>query len=499
MKHEKLAQALNEISEKHIEEVTHSKKRRLPRWVGSVAAVLALVVAASCILPLLQESAQEDPQLSGGGTQPTSPLFHREPVTYRYLAAKAEYPKMCAYPTEEEMMNDMAPYSQWRDDQDKFHRQPEGYADSLEGYFAGLIPTLLSGQEGANAVCSPLNIYMALAMLAEITDGQSRQQILELLKADTMEALRTQATQVWQAHYNDDGLSKSILGSSLWLDDAAAYNEDTAKLLAEHYYASVFRGDLGSEAMNEDLRSWINEQTDGILRQQAEELELSPESILALATTICYQAQWQDEFQAELNTAGTFHSTAGDKDVTYMNRELSFGPYFWGEHFGAVYVTLKDGSRMWLILPDEGYAPEDILEESAAFLSQNPALYDSGYENTKNVQVNLSLPKFDVSASTELSNTLKKLGVTDVFSGSKADFSPIFPEEDGGCVSKVTHAARVKIDEEGVTAAAFTTILYAGGCPPQGEEVDFVLDRPFLFYVESPDLLPLFAGIVNQP
>ena len=109
------------------------------------------------------------------------------------------------------------------------------------------------------------------------------------------------------------------------------------------------------------------------------------------------------------------------------------------------------------------------------------------------------MPKFDVSSKMELSDTLKQLGVTDVFLDDKADFSPIFPQEDGGSVGKISHATRVKIDEKGVTAAAFTAILYCGSAPPKEEEVTFVLDRPFIFYVESRDSLPLFTGIVNHP
>ena len=31
------------------------------------------------------------------------------------------------------------------------------------------------------------------------------------------------------------------------------------------------------------------------------------------------------------------------------------------------------------------------------------------------------------------------------------------------------------------------------------EEVDFVLDRPFLFAITGVDRLPLFVGVVNQP
>ena len=46
----------------------------------------------------------------------------------------------------------------------------------------------LGGKEGENAAYSPVNVYMALAMLAELTDGASRQQILDLLGSDSLEA-----------------------------------------------------------------------------------------------------------------------------------------------------------------------------------------------------------------------------------------------------------------------------------------------------------------------
>ena len=61
-------------------------------------------------------------------------------------------------------------------------------------------------------------------------------------------------------------------------------------------------------------------------------------------------------------------------------------------------------------------------------------------------------------------------------------------------------AARIAIDEDGCIGAAFTVIESAPtGTPPNPNEIDFVLDRPFLFVVSSRDHLPLFAGVVNHP
>ena len=479
MKHEKLSDALEEIRDSYIAEACQRKQKPFP-WIPTVAAVLALVIAtgfAGRLLPDRNKSTQ--PQKGSVGTH--SPHLN-------YLVAAPAYPQVAPYPSDYEE----ASYDAWRSDQQALRDQPEGYADNLQTYFSHMIPVLLADSQQKNPVFSPVNIYMALAMMAETTAGESRQQILDLLKVDSIEALRTQAGYVWTAHYNNDTLSTSILGSSLWLHEDIAYNEATVDTLAKHYYASVFRGKLGTEKMNTALQSWLNEQTGGLLQEQAQNTKLAPNSTLALATTVLYQVQWLDEFRAEANTQGTFHGDS-DSTETFMNRQLSYGPYYWSDSFGAVHLPLEDGSRMWLLLPDEGQTPESILENGEV------SRFFSSEKNEKTVIVNLSLPKFDVCFETDLVKKLRSLGVTAVFQPETADFSPILPQEDGGYVDQVKHATRVSIDEKGVTAAAFTVIDRCGAAMPPKDEIDFILDRPFLFYIESRDGLPLFTGVVHEP
>ena len=93
-----------------------------------------------------------------------------------------------------------------------------------------------------------------------------------------------------------------------------------------------------------------------------------------------------------------------------------------------------------------------------------------------------------------------ELGVTDVFDPDVSDFTPMTTDTDVPIyVSEATHAARVKIDEEGVEAAAFTVLDAPTSMAPSDEEIYFTLDRPFLFAISSQDGLPLFAGVVNRP
>ena len=185
-----------------------------------------------------------------------------------------------------------------------------------------------------------------------------------------------------------------------------------------------------------------------------------------------------------------------------MNQTLAYGPYYYGEDYGAVKLDLDDAGdhgkgAMWLILPDEGYTPADLLESGYAL---DMVLGQEEWERSSSeIMVHLSMPKFDISAETDLEASLTALGLGDLYSESSADFSSILPESVGAHLGKTTHAARVAVDEEGVTAAAYTVMMTAGAAIPPTEEVYFTLDRPFLFVITSHDGLPLFTGVVNHP
>lgn len=496
MKYDKLSDALNEVRDAYIAGAVHQRKRSYAPWISAVAAVLAVVILAGVFIgnPAFTDKPSTGGDLPTVADPPVSNIPTQAPgIQLQFLAAAPKYPQMSPYPID----YDADAYTAWWTDVRNLHDQPLRYGDNLTNYFSALIPTLLADAGTKNAVCSPVNIYMALAMLAETTGGNSRQQLMALLNADSIEHLRTQADHVWNAHYWNDGLSTSILANSLWLEEGYPFRESCVQTLAQKYYASVFQGDFGSKEINACLQSWLNEQTGGLLQEQVQNVELSALSSMALASTLNYQVQWQDKFWDRNNTQGIFHAPAGDTDVTFMNNSIMYGTYYWGADFAAMSLPLEDGSRMWLILPDEGKTPADLLKSGNAMALLSGSAMD--YPDQKRVRINLSLPKFDICADMQLQDALKTLGITDIFDSEKADFSPLISSDDGGYISAIAHSVRVAVDEEGVTAAAFTLIQRAGAAMPPEDEIDFILDRPFLFVIQSNDRLPLFSGIVNQP
>ena len=51
---------------------------------------------------------------------------------------------------------------------------------ALLGYSTNTVSKLLGGEEAANVVYSPANLYLALSMLTETVDGETRAQLLDL-------------------------------------------------------------------------------------------------------------------------------------------------------------------------------------------------------------------------------------------------------------------------------------------------------------------------------
>ena len=469
----------------------------------ALAAVGALIVSMSaCATPeesnlSLQESEKQEVMKEENNKEVDKEVLTETLNVTATQLFKAEYPEMVKYPITEEGSYDYEEYEAWM--QSRLARQPENteYQNGIREFYEITMQEFLKDTQGENKVYSPLNVYMALAMLAETTEGESRKQILDLLHTDSIETLRNSANILWNANYCDEGTVNSLLASSVWLSDQIEYNENTLKTLAENYYTSSFRGTMGTQEYNKMLQEWLNEQTGGLLEEQAGNVEMDPITVFGLATTVYFRAKWQNEFYAPNNTEEIFHAKSGDTVTEFMH-QAGTGTYYWGENFGAIARNLKNSGNMLLILPDEDVAAEDLLADKEV---QEFIFDHSVWENQKFLIVNQSVPKFDVLSDFSLISGLKNLGVKDVFDSSEAEFTPLLEKNTDlpVAVNEAKHAARVMIDEEGCTAAAFTVMMMAGAGRPPEEQVDFVLDRPFLFVINGQDGQPLFIGVVNQP
>lgn len=489
-----LLDVIGDTDDELIPELTEKKPAHVWRRVAAGVCAAALI-AGMIILPAVLRSRSP---ASDTADPVTATEFPMRKGSAKALA-QAVYPICASYPDESRLSDQdgfQESFEAWNAERLEKIRQAEDCRGDIAAFTGKTASVFLNGGGTENRVYSPLSLYLALGMTAEVTGGATRRQIMDALGQEEIGALRDSARALWQANYADDGMAKCVLAASMWLSDGFSYRQDATDALAGNYYASSFTGDPADESYSLSLQNWLDEQTDGLLTDEASGIRMDPRTVLTLATTVNYSGKWHSRFSADDTASAAFRAPSGDVQTDFMNAERLMY-YYWGDSFGSVSLPLENNGEMRLILPDEGVSPEELLSDPQV-MQYLTHFGSDGYADKKYVSVSLSVPKFDVASSIDLQDGLTQLGVTDVFDRAAADFGPLSDSPDGIALTRAEQDTRVMIDEEGCRAAAMTVMMAAGSAQPD-EHIDFVLDRPFLFEIVSESGCPLFIGVVNNP
>lgn len=462
--------------------------------------ILPLVLAAAMLLTGCAgtpEGSPDGPQIAPDGAQ-SAPGYVNPSMVSLSEPIYPEFPQQPQWPEE-------GGGEAW----DAYWRDYDAYNDALSAirsagmtgaeqgavnaFAAKSLPLAIAGHEGESTVYSPLSLWSALAMLAQCAGGDSRQQVLDALGADSVDSLQETTSHIWRALYTDDGLSSLILGNSIWLNSnlQGTYVQETLDTLAQKYFAGAYSVPMGTYIADSAVTNWVDRQTNGLIGGDAPVVETLPETLALLVSSLYYRAAWMDEFSASQTREDIFTDAAGQEckvDFMHKTRDANFLRL---NNCQAASLNTRLG-EMVFVLPDEGVTPESLLQ-GPDFL----ASLDLNGDKVIWGEVQWSVPRFDVNSDLDLMPALKSLGITDLPDRYKADLSALTDLD--AFLSDAKQLARVKVDEEGVEAAA-TTILMGEvtGAPPQPTEVCVMdLDRPFLFVIRA-EGIPLFVGIVNQ-
>ena len=146
-----------------------------------------------------------------------------------------------------------------------------------------------------------------------------------------------------------------------------------------------------------------------------------------------------------------------ENTVNFMHRTTR-GNFLLREGYQAARLGTHLG-EMVFVLPDEGVSPEVLLQDPAFLGSLDIHGADSFHG-----KIEWSVPKFDLESQLDLKELLKSMGITDLLDREKADLSALTDLE--AWISGASQLARVKVDEEGVEAAAVTILEAAGSALP---------------------------------
>ena len=439
-----------------------------------IIRIIALLLAALIVLSLTLSCAKT------GEVNETEEITKKEPeVTYEKFEGETGNYSGAKFASIANMSVEIKDV--YGDDLYQKYDEYNEQSKSLAAFYDKLYQKLLDGDK--SGAVSPVNIYMALSLLAECTDGNSRKEILDVLGVSGIEQLRQQSKLIWLYNNQDDEEGITALANSVWLKNGLPVKEHCVNYLKDEHYASTFTGDFADGAYINAFKQWLSDMTKGLLDNSINGLNIPAETAAILASTLYYKASWRHEYKA--TESGKF-----DGKACTFNKKTVDGTIYSGKGFTAYADGLSDGNRIWFFLPDKNKTVSDVLGSGVvSFIKDNR---DGG----KSYEVTVRMPDFDVSLDKSIKEALSDLGITECMDSDKADFSAL--SDDDLYLDNVIHAARVKANKDGVEGAAYTVMtLNATGLPEAKPKYDFTLDKPFVFVVEN-NGTPLFVGCVND-
>ncbi|XP_017264785.1 alpha-1-antitrypsin homolog [Kryptolebias marmoratus] len=343
---------------------------------------------------------------------------------------------------------------------------------------------------GKNIFYSPLGISTALSMLSAGARGDTHTQLFSSLGYSTLN--QTQVNEAYghamQMLNNSQENQQLEVGNSVVV--RTGFNPLPAFLndMKQHFTGEVFNVDFQnpSEAKKQ-LNQHIATKTHDKIKDLVKDFD--PQMVMMLINWVYFRGQWERPFNHNLTAKRDFHVDENTKvEVDMMRKTGRFDYYRDRANFvTVVLLPYKSNTSMMIVLPDEGK-----MKEVEALLNKDHIRnwHDSLYKNN----INLSMPKFSISAEASLDEILMEMGITDAF-GDRADFSGM-SDEVKLKVSKVSHQAVLSVDETGTEAAAATTIEIIPMSLPEA----VVMNRPFMtFILEHSTKSFIFMGKISNP
>ena len=364
-------------------------------------------------------------------------------------------------------------------------------------FMAKIYPEMVKGAGAdANIVSSPFSLSSVMAMLRVGAAGETASQITDALAfpadEDALAGGYEDVLNVMKSNENFTLDAANRLYSQTGFDLLESYLAKTSK----HFQAEAQSVNFADEATaRQAINSWVEEKTNSKIKDLIPEGVLSELTRLVLVNAVYFKGSWAQKFNEKHTSQRNFTTSTGEKkkvDMMFMK--------------ATEYSVVKDSKLDALVLamPYKGdrlnmvFFLSDKPEGFSAMEANFPSFDFAALMAAPKEKFEVHLPKFKIETTHDLNGQLQALGLSDMFSMDKADFSGVGGQPGELFVSKVLQKAFVEVNEEGTEAAAATGAVMMTRAMIMNPT--FECNRPFVFAIhDSLTGMVLFAGRVMDP
>jgi serpin B len=354
---------------------------------------------------------------------------------------------------------------------------------------------LANNKEKDNLVVSPLSLNMALAMVWNGANNETRQAIREAMGMGDYpdEEVNAWFRKLKETLLKTDPSTKLALANAIWARKGFPFRESFYDVNRKWYDAKVSELDFNDPQSVQVINRWCSDNTNGLIKEMIR--EIPSDLVMYLMNALYFKGEWSEgfAFPKKSTASANFRMENGQTVPAQMMNQTSHQTYYSDEYLSATSLPYGNGAfRMIFVLPNDPVSFDEMIEHL-----QTPAPLAACLNGGMTCEVNLFVPRFKTEFEIDLNKPLTDLGMGIAFDSKKADFGGI--SDQPLFISQVTQKTYIEVNEEGTEAAAITSVGMEVTSVGPAQPVTFRADRPFLFLIrEQSSGAILFIGKIGK-
>ena len=348
-----------------------------------------------------------------------------------------------------------------------------------------------------NEFLSPLSISIALSMAYDGADGTTADEMKKVLHFNkSQKETHIEYSDLLKYYNSLNGKEFSIANAVVTQKD---YKFKSSYLKGLKDYNAIFKqGDFSKDGSREQVRNeinkWVSDNTNNKIEGLIERQSLSDLTKLVLLNANYFKADWKYKINKDRTQAMIFYGLENTQyKMDFMNSKERY-KYYEDENLRMLEMPYEnDRFSLYLIQPS---GDKDFNNFCQTFSYNDYLAAENLMGNT--IQINLFVPKFELSTKYYLKNQLSAMGMPEAFS-TKANFKNM-TSKNNLLIDNVIHQAFFKIDETGSEASSATAVIVNTKSAMISDVRDVAFNNPFIFLIKDNEKKSfIFVGKFTKP
>ena len=368
--------------------------------------------------------------------------------------------------------------------------------NSGDNYNSKLIKEVNKINDNKNYLISPYSIEIALNLLKESTNNNTRSEIEKVIPNRTITIFNTDTVKVSNGAFIKNKY-KNLVQKTFTNNLKTKYNADI----------------IYNDFKNADpINNWVNEKTNKMIPKLIDQID--PNFMFGVVNAVALELEFKNKFECTNTYKTRFTKADGlHMDIYMMSKtyDNSDATYIKKDDYEAISIPYKTDDDNHYSFEFVGIKVDDINKfiNNLDDKKLTNIMEDGIVANDSN-NISLKIPKFNYKyelQTKEFKKLLMNMGINEVFS-KYPDFTGFISKEDmekNGILpelSEAIHKTYIDFNENGTKAAAVTGFLVndKSAVALDKKVYNITFDKPFIYLIREKNTKDiLFFGTIYEP